>query len=103
MKKLISIIAIVLFMWIGLPVLGYLLKWLLPDTAIGEVILGISSMMWPIFKQFELGDLLQSAGLYIVITVVIAGLGFTISRNTENRIWLIVSIVVSLFAILTMN
>ena len=101
MKKLISIFTIILFMWIGLPALGYLLKWFLPDTAIGEAIIGISSMMGTIFKQFVLDGLLQSAGLYILIAVVIAGLGFTISSKTENKIWLIVSLIGSLIAIIT--
>ena len=101
MKKLISIFAIILFMWIGLPALGYLLKWLFPDILIGEAIIGISSMMLTIFKQFELGDLLQSAGLYIAIAVIALGFGITITRKTENRIWMIVSLLTAVLAIMT--
>ena len=101
MKKVISIFAIIMFMLIGLPALGYLLKWLLPDTAIGESVIGISSLMWSIFQQFELGDLLQSAGLYIAIAVVALGFGITMTRKTEKMIWMIVSLLTTVLAIMT--
>lgn len=101
MKKLRNIVVVILFVAIGLPALGYLLKWLFPGTALGEAIIGISSIMWTIFKEFELGDMLQSVVLYIVIALALMAFGFTMIRKTESKVWIFVSLLMMIIAIIT--
>lgn len=49
--------------------------------------------IWIVFKEFFLVDVLKKWLLYIVIATFITVLGFWISRKTEKKIWIAVSVI----------
>ena len=90
-------------MFIGLPTIGSFLDWIYPGTGIGDIFRWFPSVFWILFKQFELEDTAKSLALYLIIAGVFIGLGFTVSRKTENNIWLLVSLIMTIVAIVTGN
>ncbi len=55
--------------------------------AFKEVFLFLAASTWTVVKNFLLMDSIKKVVLYVAALLVIAGLGFTITKKTDNRIW----------------
>ena len=103
MNKSKALFITLIFVLVGLPVIGYVLNWIYPATGIGDFLIWFPSLFWTLFKEFELEDIAKSVILYLIIAGVLIGLGFNISKRTENKIWLFVSLIMTMVAIITGN
>lgn len=103
MNKSKALFITLIFVLVGLPVIGYVLNWIYPATGIGDFLIWFPSLFWTLFKEFELEDIAKSVILYLIIAGVLIGLGFNISKRTENKIWLFVSLIMTIVAIITGN
>ena len=103
MNKSKALFITLIFVLVGLPVIGYVLNWIYPATGIGDFLIWFPSLFWTLFKEFELEDIAKSVILYLIIAGVLIGLGFNISKRTENKIWLSVSLIMTIVAIITGN
>lgn len=57
---------------------------------------------WLILKNFFLEDTIKSVVLYIVIALIITGLGFGISTKTEKKIWSIVALIIDVIGLIVL-
>ena len=101
MDKIVGFLIVLAFIFLGLPLIGIGLNWFLPGTEIKEVFFFFPKMFWMIFKQFFLEDTLNSYGLYIVIAIVLTCAGVYISKKTEKMIWLFISLIMAIVALIT--
>ena len=54
------------------------------------------------FKVFHLSDTIKHAGLYILILVLVALLGFTITIKTRKKVWAIAGCIIDIAGLVTL-
>lgn len=103
LNKIKEILITLAFVFLGIPAICYIALLFNPDNKLAEAVIGILSIIWSVFKQFELHDLLRDVGLFLIIVGILTGFGVHISGRTEAKIWAIVSLIGGIIALATGN
>lgn len=86
---------------VGVIVVCFIFSMFVPELR--EPFLFILNTVWLIVKNFFLEDAVKSIVLYIVIALIITGIGFGISAKVENKIWLVVSLIVDVAGLIVLT
>ena len=86
--------------FLGIPGICRIVLLFQPDNRLAEAVIGFVSLIWILFKQFELEDTIIEAGLYILFVVGLTGFGINIK---ENKIWAIVSLLMIVIMVMKLN
>ena len=57
-----------------------------------EPLLFLGNAIWLIFKEFFMNDVIKQWGIYLIVAFIITATGITISRKTEKKIWMFISL-----------
>ena len=99
MRHIFSFIILLLFMFCGLPLMGIALELFIPNLGFKEFFLFIPRTIWKIFKEYQLASMLETHGIYLIVALILNCLGIYISKKTENRIYEIVILFVSIIGL----
>jgi len=62
----------------------------------------LADVIYKLFNQFYLEDTILSVLFYIIIALFFTLLGVSISSRTENKIWIVVSILVNIVGLISL-
>lgn len=85
---------------VGVIVVYFIFSMFIPELR--EPFLFLLNAEWLIVKNFFLEDAIKSVVLYIVIALIITGLGFGISTKTEKKIWSIVALIIDVIGLIVL-
>ncbi len=99
MRHIFSFFISLLFMFCGLPFVGTVLELLIPNLGFKEFFFFIPRTIWVVFKEYQLASMLETHEIYLIIALILNCLGIYISKKTENRIYAIVILFVSIIGL----
>lgn len=99
MKQIKNILLNLFAFFVILPIFGAILNIWLPG--IKDVTLFLVKIVFQMFVQFELSDLVMNIAIYLLLGFALSSLGIYYSSKTDNKIWEIVAIIVSIIGLLS--
>lgn len=81
------------------PLIGAIINIWIPGMK--EMSLFFVKMFIQIFVQFELQDTVLNIVIYAILAFILSSAGFYISSRTDNNLWVISSLLVSIIGLLS--
>jgi len=66
-----------------------------------DITLFLVKIVFQIFVQFELSDLVLNIVIYLLLGFILSSIGIYYSRKTDNKLWEIATLLVSIIGLLS--